>query len=144
VFLDAYVDRAPDAASTGLTADDIDQCDWIVVGHSHFDHLYGAERIARNTGARIVGSYETCRVMEHAGVPVDLRDRVAAGGRCCASRVGAVQVTDASKMLTIESFSAASKSSSRWSTERPSARAREKLAITPCWRARRAMASPRL
>jgi L-ascorbate metabolism protein UlaG (beta-lactamase superfamily) len=79
VCLDAYVDRARDAAGTGLTADDIDQCDWIVVGHSHFDHLYGAERIARNTGARIVGSYETCRVMEQAGVPVDRMIYVAGG-----------------------------------------------------------------
>jgi L-ascorbate metabolism protein UlaG (beta-lactamase superfamily) len=71
IFLDAYIDRAPDAAGSGLTADEIDQCDWIVVGHSHFDHLYGAERIAANTGARIIGSYETVRVMEQAGVPVD-------------------------------------------------------------------------
>ena len=69
VFLDAYIDRAPDAAGTGLTADDIDECDWIVVGHSHFDHLYGAERIAANTGARIIGSYETIRIMEQAGGP---------------------------------------------------------------------------
>src|SRR5215212_3178337 len=45
VFLDAYVDRSPDAPGTGLTADHIDDCDWIVIGHAHFDHLYGAERI---------------------------------------------------------------------------------------------------
>ena len=55
------------------------QCDWIVVGHSHFDHLYGAERIARNTGATIVGSYETVRVMEQAGVPLDRMICVAGG-----------------------------------------------------------------
>jgi L-ascorbate metabolism protein UlaG (beta-lactamase superfamily) len=79
VFLDAYIDRAPNAAGTGLTADDVDQCDWIVVGHSHFDHLYGAERIARNTGARIVGSYETVRIMEQAGVPLDRMICVAGG-----------------------------------------------------------------
>jgi L-ascorbate metabolism protein UlaG (beta-lactamase superfamily) len=79
IFLDAYIDRAPDAAGTGLTADDVDQCDWIVVGHSHFDHLYGAERIAVNTGARIIGSYETVRVMERAGVPVDRMICVAGG-----------------------------------------------------------------
>ena len=30
IFLDAYIDRAPSAAGTGLTADDIDECDWIV------------------------------------------------------------------------------------------------------------------
>ena len=57
VFLDAYIDRIPGAAGTGLTANDIDECDWIVVGHSHFDHVYGAERIAKRTGATIVGSY---------------------------------------------------------------------------------------
>jgi L-ascorbate metabolism protein UlaG (beta-lactamase superfamily) len=79
IFLDAYIDRAPEAAGTGLTADDIDECDWILVGHSHFDHLYGAERIAANTGARIIGSYETVRVMEQAGVPVDQMICVAGG-----------------------------------------------------------------
>src|SRR4029079_4730769 len=59
VFLDAYIDRAPGAPGTGLTADDVYRPDWILAGHSHFDHLWGAERIARNTGATIVGSYES-------------------------------------------------------------------------------------
>jgi L-ascorbate metabolism protein UlaG (beta-lactamase superfamily) len=79
IFLDAYIDRSPDASGTGLTADDVGVCDWIVVGHSHFDHLYGAERIAANTGARIIGSYETVRVMEQAGVPVGQMICVAGG-----------------------------------------------------------------
>ncbi len=79
VFLDAYIDRAANATGTGLTAGDIDDCDWIVIGHSHFDHLYGAERIAANTGARIIGSYETIRVMEQAGVPVSQMICVAGG-----------------------------------------------------------------
>jgi len=79
VFLDAYIDRVAGAAGTGLTADAIDACDWIVVGHSHFDHLWGAERIMRNTHARLIGSYETIRVMETAGVPVDRMMPVAGG-----------------------------------------------------------------
>lgn len=79
IFLDAYIDRAANAKGTGLTADDIDTCDWIVVGHSHFDHLYGAERIAKKTGAKIIGSYETVRVMEQAGVPVEQMICVAGG-----------------------------------------------------------------
>ena len=69
VFLDAYLDRVPSAPPIGLTVDDIDRADWIVVGHSHFDHVYGAERIAKRTGATIVGSYETVRIMEAQGVP---------------------------------------------------------------------------
>jgi L-ascorbate metabolism protein UlaG (beta-lactamase superfamily) len=79
VFLDAYIDRVPGAAGTGLSADDIDECDWIVVGHSHFDHLYGAERILANTGARLIGSYETVRVLEGAGIPLDRMILVAGG-----------------------------------------------------------------
>jgi len=81
IFLDAYIDRAPDAPGTGLTADDIDECDWIVIGHSHFDHLAGAERIMANTGATLIGSYETVRVMEAAGVPSDRLICVAGGER---------------------------------------------------------------
>ena len=69
VMLDAYIDRVPSAAPTGATVDAIRQADWIVVGHSHFDHLYGAERIAKNTGAKIIGSYESIRIMAAQGVP---------------------------------------------------------------------------
>jgi L-ascorbate metabolism protein UlaG (beta-lactamase superfamily) len=71
VFLDAYIDRVPSAAPVGLTVNEINRADWIVVGHSHFDHLYGAERIERATGATVIGSYETVRVMEAQGVPLD-------------------------------------------------------------------------
>jgi L-ascorbate metabolism protein UlaG (beta-lactamase superfamily) len=79
IFLDAYVDRAAGAAGPGTRTEDVDECDWIVVGHSHFDHLYGAERIAANTGARIIASYESIRVMEQAGVPVEQMICVAGG-----------------------------------------------------------------
>jgi L-ascorbate metabolism protein UlaG (beta-lactamase superfamily) len=78
IFLDAYIDRIPSAAGTGLRADDIDRADWIVVGHSHFDHLWGAERIARRTGATIIGSHETVRIMEQEGVK--LSQLLAVGG----------------------------------------------------------------
>jgi len=79
VFLDAYLDRVPSAQPIGLTVADVDRADWIVVGHSHFDHLYGAERIARRTGATIVGSYETLRVMAAQGIPESQLMAVAGG-----------------------------------------------------------------
>lgn len=69
VFLDAYMDRVPAAPPVGLSAADVTRADFVLVGHSHFDHLAGAETIALNTGARIIGSHETCRVMEGYGVP---------------------------------------------------------------------------
>src|SRR5213595_1531419 len=81
LFLDTYIDRIPGAAGTGLRADDIDRADWIVVGHSHFDHLWGAETIARNTGAKVLGSYETVRVMREQGVPREQLLPVAGGER---------------------------------------------------------------
>ena len=79
VFLDAYIDRVPSAAPTGMTTEDVRQADWIVVGHSHFDHLYGAERIAKATGATIIGSYESIRIMAAQGVPEEQLMPVAGG-----------------------------------------------------------------
>ena len=79
VFLDAYIDRVPSAAPTGMTTEAVDRADWIVVGHSHFDHLYGAERIAQATGATIIGSYETVRIMQAQGVPLEQLLPVAGG-----------------------------------------------------------------
>ena len=81
VFLDAYLDRVPSAPLVGLRTADVERADWILVGHSHFDHLWGAETIARNTGATIVGSYETLRVMEQHGVPLEQLLPVAGGER---------------------------------------------------------------
>jgi L-ascorbate metabolism protein UlaG (beta-lactamase superfamily) len=69
IFLDAYMDRPPTAPAVGLTTAGVDRADFILVGHSHFDHLAGAEVIAAKTGARIIGSNESCRVMRECGVP---------------------------------------------------------------------------
>lgn len=68
LFLDAYMDRVAAAPPVGLGTKDITEADFVLVGHSHFDHLAGAEVIAANTGARIIGSNETCRVMRERGI----------------------------------------------------------------------------
>jgi L-ascorbate metabolism protein UlaG (beta-lactamase superfamily) len=81
VFLDAYLDRSPAAVPTGFSADAVERADWILVGHSHADHLWGAERIAARTGATIVGSYETARVMSALGVPESQLACVSGGER---------------------------------------------------------------
>ena len=85
LFLDAYIDRVQGAPGSGLKAGDVDQCDWIVVGHSHFDHLWGAERIVGNTNAKVIGSYESIRVLSALGVaenklyPVSGGERISLG-----------------------------------------------------------------
>jgi L-ascorbate metabolism protein UlaG (beta-lactamase superfamily) len=81
VFLDAYMDRVPGAPDVGMTTARVERADFVLVGHSHFDHLWGAERIARNTGATIVGSHETVRLMRDDGVSEEQCIAVAGGER---------------------------------------------------------------
>jgi L-ascorbate metabolism protein UlaG (beta-lactamase superfamily) len=81
ILLDAYIDRAANVKAPRHSADEIDECDWVVVGHSHFDHLYGADRIVMNTGATLIAGYESVRLMEAAGVPADRMICVAGGER---------------------------------------------------------------
>lgn len=92
VMLDAYIDRAADAAGPGARTEDITECDWIVIGHSHFDHLYGAERIMAQTAATLIGSYETVRVMTEAGVAPERMICVAGGETVALSADVAVSI----------------------------------------------------
>ncbi len=69
IFLDAYMDRVPSAPPVGLGTRNVTRADFVLVGHSHFDHLAGAEVIALQTGAKVIGSNETARVLREHGVP---------------------------------------------------------------------------
>jgi L-ascorbate metabolism protein UlaG (beta-lactamase superfamily) len=68
LWFDTFVDRVPDAEPVGVQSDDIDRADFVFVSHAHFDHLLGADTVARNTGAPIVASYESIRVMRENDV----------------------------------------------------------------------------
>jgi len=68
IYLDGYMDRVPAAPKVGLSAAEVDRADAILVGHAHFDHIAGAEVIAANTGATVIGSIESARLIEGAGV----------------------------------------------------------------------------
>jgi L-ascorbate metabolism protein UlaG (beta-lactamase superfamily) len=81
VFLDAYIDRVPSAPPVGLTAAEVDRADWVLVGHSHFDHIAGADVVAHNTGAHVIGSNESARVLLEAGVPEAQLHRAQGGER---------------------------------------------------------------
>ena len=52
----------PAAPPVGLRAAEVTRAGFVLVGHAHFDHIAGAEIIARNTGATVIGSHESCRV----------------------------------------------------------------------------------
>ncbi|MBN4064542.1 MBL fold metallo-hydrolase [Dehalococcoides mccartyi] len=68
LFLDTFMDRLSTAPDMGMTSADITEADYAIIGHSHMDHLASCDVIAKNTGAKIIGSYETTRVLTEAGV----------------------------------------------------------------------------
>lgn len=79
LFFDTYLDKAPGVPDPGLRAGDVDRADFLFVSHAHFDHVLGADRIARATGATVVGNYETAHLMAANDVP-DRQILAAAGG----------------------------------------------------------------
>src|ERR1700740_2506993 len=80
IFLDADVDRVPAAPPVGMTTADIVRADYVFIGHSHFDHLWGAERIAAQTGASAVGSYQTVRLLHDSDLVPEYQLIAVAGG----------------------------------------------------------------
>jgi len=54
--------------------------DAIACGHSHYDHLMDAPRLARATGAKLVGSRSTCAFGRAAGLPEDQLVEIPAHG----------------------------------------------------------------
>ena len=80
IFLDAYIDRVPAAPPVGMTVADVERADYVLVGHSHFDHLWGAERIAARTGATVIGSHETVRLLHDQDAIPEAQLIAVAGG----------------------------------------------------------------
>ena len=79
LFFDAYLDRLPGLPPVGLSTSEVSKADYVFISHAHFDHLYGAEPIARGTGATVVCSPESARCLRADGVPDD-RLLVVTGG----------------------------------------------------------------
>ncbi|KAH8660861.1 hypothetical protein BGZ60DRAFT_517589 [Tricladium varicosporioides] len=80
MFLDAWLHR-PSTLDHYLSIDDVEACDYIFISHAHFDHLPGADRLAKRTGATIVANGEAIHIMRAAGVPESQLMAVAGGER---------------------------------------------------------------
>ena len=68
LWFDTFVDRVPPRNRSGsapATSTTPTSCS---SSHAHFDHVLGADTVAKNTGAPIVGSYESIHVMRDNGV----------------------------------------------------------------------------
>jgi len=64
VVLDPFLDENPAAAKK---ADQVD-ADFILISHGHHDHMADAEKIARRTGATVIGCYEICEYFQRRGI----------------------------------------------------------------------------
>ena len=69
LWFDTFVDRIEGAEPVGVRSADVREADFIFISHTHLDHVLGADVIARATGAPVIGSHETIRVMRESGVP---------------------------------------------------------------------------
>lgn len=49
----------------------ITDADFILVHHSHFDHLADVPYIAHKTGAKVIGTETTCNILAAYGIPAD-------------------------------------------------------------------------
>jgi L-ascorbate metabolism protein UlaG (beta-lactamase superfamily) len=89
VAIDPFVSRPGfRALATRLVPDDKEifarfgtRLDAVVCGHSHYDHLMDAPRIARATGAKLIGSGTTCAFGRAEGVPEAQLVEIPAAGR---------------------------------------------------------------
>ena len=79
LFFDTFVDRIEAAEPVGVLAAQVTEADFLFISHTHLDHVLGADTIAANTGAPVIGSYETMRVMAGCGIGEDQRWAVSGG-----------------------------------------------------------------
>jgi L-ascorbate metabolism protein UlaG (beta-lactamase superfamily) len=69
LFFDAYLDRLPGLDPVGLSTADVTDADFVFVSHAHFDHICGVDKVALQTGATVVASPESARILRLCGVP---------------------------------------------------------------------------
>lgn len=89
LVIDPYLTRfpfwkmwiGPVFPNEALIAEHIQRCDHILVTHPHFDHLMDVPIAATHTGAAVLGSPNTCRILKASGVPAEQIRQVEVGGR---------------------------------------------------------------
>lgn len=92
VLIDPYISRVKLGTGPGISPDDnrktvlrsdyfesdtvgidslITKADFILVHHSHFDHLSDVPYIAKKTGAKVIGTETTCNILRAYGIPTE-------------------------------------------------------------------------
>jgi len=64
-----------------LIAEKIKHCDFVLITHAHFDHLMDVPDVVRNTGAIVMGSPNSCKLLSVCGVSDDQIREIKAGDK---------------------------------------------------------------
>ena len=71
----------PVRSDANLVAEKMPSCDYILVTHSHWDHLLDVPELMRQTNARAYGSANTCQLLRLHGVPESSINEMKVGER---------------------------------------------------------------
>jgi len=71
----------PVRADPSLTAEKLPECQFVLVTHSHYDHLMDVPAVLRHTGAVAYGSPNTCQLLLLSGVPASQIHEAQSGDR---------------------------------------------------------------
>jgi L-ascorbate metabolism protein UlaG (beta-lactamase superfamily) len=81
ILLDAYFDRGSMFPPLGFTAADVSKADVMLIGHAHYDHASDAATVAIKTGAVVVGTHITTKLLAAQSVnPQRMRTVTGRGG----------------------------------------------------------------
>ncbi|KAH6684921.1 hypothetical protein F5X68DRAFT_233356 [Plectosphaerella plurivora] len=80
IWLDTWLER-PSVLPKYLNIDNVEEADYIFISHAHFDHLPGADIIAKKTGAIVIANGEAINVLRNANVPEEQLMPVSGGER---------------------------------------------------------------
>jgi L-ascorbate metabolism protein UlaG (beta-lactamase superfamily) len=79
ILLDTFYDRGPRYRPIGFTVDRVKRADAILIGHGHSDHISDVGRVAKQTGAKVIGAPITIETAIKLGVP-ETQTTVVRGG----------------------------------------------------------------
>lgn len=65
LLFDPYITPNPDAKKIDINKI---KADYILVSHAHSDHIADVEKIAENSGAELISSFEVCKWFEKKGI----------------------------------------------------------------------------
>ena len=71
----------PVVSNSALVAEKLPVCQFVLVTHSHYDHLMDVPEVLRHTGAVAYGSPNTCQLLSRLGVPISRLHEISRGDK---------------------------------------------------------------